>query len=441
MAVDQRGTGASSPTECALESRDGRRRLRDQARRQAAVPHHAPRPRRTSRTCASRSASTSSRRSASPTAPPSPRSTRAASRSSTAAVVLDSPTPVDGLRRRSASCARSARRACCARSASRAPATAPSRTPTRRSRRRRAAPAARPPVSPAAARRVRATESMLYELIAASDVEPGLRAGLPAAIASLAKGDATPLLHLDCALRRPPARSASTSPGCSPPTASRAGCRGRRTRRWPAAQTRSRRSCRARDAFAPFAVATILGASPAPLCALWPPTPKPGAATRHDHGARARPLRPRRPAHAAGERPPHRRAVPEREAASPCRASATPSCATTSAVAPTPPWSRSCAASPSRRVARKGGIVAAPYAPATVGALRPTKLPGLAGRTFSAVTVTLTGVGYDTLARLPALPRPAGRLRQVRSTGSNCTTSSGSPACASRARSRTSAPP
>jgi hypothetical protein len=37
----------------------------------------------------------------------------------------------------------------------------------------------------------------------------------------------------------------------------------------------------------------------------------------------------------------------------------------------------------------------APYAPATIGGLRPTRLPGLAGRTLSAVSVTLTGIGFD----------------------------------------------
>jgi hypothetical protein len=39
--------------------------------------------------------------------------------------------------------------------------------------------------------------------------------------------------------------------------------------------------------------------------------------------------------------------------------------------------------------------LAAPYAPATLGKLRPTIVPGLPGRTLSAVTVTLTGIGFD----------------------------------------------
>jgi hypothetical protein len=64
--------------------------------------------------------------------------------------------------------------------------------------------------------------------------------------------------------------------------------------------------------------------------------------------------------------------------------------------------------------ARASALQAAPYAPATVGALRPTKLPGLAGRTFSAVTVTLTGVGYDTLAAQDRFPGLRGGYVRVR---------------------------
>jgi hypothetical protein len=45
--------------------------------------------------------------------------------------------------------------------------------------------------------------------------------------------------------------------------------------------------------------------------------------------------------------------------------------------------------------------IAAPYAPATLGALRPTALDGVAGRTLSAVTVTLTGIAFDLTASPP----------------------------------------
>ena len=76
-----------------------------------------------------------------------------------------------------------------------------------------------------------------------------------------------------------------------------------------------------------------------------------------------------------------------------------------------------------------------PYAPASISDLRPTGTSGLPGRTFSAVSITLAGVGYDTAAvHAVALPGPARGLRhrepQARS---RCTASSGSAACASPA--------
>src|SRR5262249_22248349 len=53
---------------------------------------------------------------------------------------------------------------------------------------------------------------------------------------------------------------------------------------------------------------------------------------------------------------------------------------------------------------------AAPYIPATIGALRPTGTSGLAGRTYSALRVTLTGISFDSIGyigrssfRLPGL--------------------------------------
>ena len=61
---------------------------------------------------------------------------------------------------------------------------------------------------------------------------------------------------------------------------------------------------------------------------------------------------------------------------------------------------------------------AAPYAPATIGALSPTRLSGLPGRTLSALTVTLTGIAFDAAAhgretfRLPGLR--AGYVRATR---------------------------
>ena len=86
-------------------------------------------------------------------------------------------------------------------------------------------------------------ERDLYAALAASDLDPYLRAGLPAAIASLADGDAAPLLHLAALLRRRGRRRRHQHRAARwPPPASRRACRGRPTRRSPAAPTRSPRS-------------------------------------------------------------------------------------------------------------------------------------------------------------------------------------------------------
>jgi hypothetical protein len=46
-----------------------------------------------------------------------------------------------------------------------------------------------------------------------------------------------------------------------------------------------------------------------------------------------------------------------------------------------------------------------PYAPASISALRPTGASGLAGRTLSAVSLTLAGIGYDSaFATTPRRP-------------------------------------
>ena len=116
----------------------------------------------------------------------------------TAAVVLDSPTPVDGLDGVDQLRTFGAR-ACCARSASpgvcHRTVTDPDEALAARGRAaRRGAVAARVPPSGASATRS-ATESPLRALTA-SDVTRACAPALPAAIASLAAGDAAPLLHL-----------------------------------------------------------------------------------------------------------------------------------------------------------------------------------------------------------------------------------------------------
>ena len=160
----------------------------------------------------------------------------------TAAVVLDSPTPVDGLdgvdQLRTFGTPRVLREVCypgdCHATVpdpDEALVQAVEKLPLRG---RQVLPSGR-------TRSVETTEDDLYEAISASDLSPGLRYALPAAIASVAKGDIAPLQHLGVLYGGGGGGAAATStpPGCWPRPASRACCRGRRTRPWPAAPMRS----------------------------------------------------------------------------------------------------------------------------------------------------------------------------------------------------------
>ena len=67
----------------------------------------------------------------------------------------------------------------------------------------------------------------------------------------------------------------------------------------------------------------------------------------------------------------------------------------------------------------QSGVPSRRTRPPTLGALRPTALSGLAGRTLSAVTVTLTGIGFDVAASPPdgTTRYPGLRGGYVRGTG------------------------
>ncbi len=136
------------------------------------------------------------------------------------------------------------------------------------------------------------TERLLYAVLAASDVSPALRSGLPAAVKSLARGDAAPLLHLatlptgparprtsrcPAAPATPPART-STWPASWPRRASRESCPGTPHRRWRGGRTRCTPSARRSPARSRRSTRqVVLADSTASLCTSWPPTPAPPA--------------------------------------------------------------------------------------------------------------------------------------------------------------------
>ena len=160
-------------------------------------------------------------------------------------------------------------------------------------------------------------ERDLYAALIASDLDPYLRAGLPAAVASLAEGDAAPLLHLagraavrrrhrhdqhraaagDVMHRGPPAVGARFAD--REPRRRAQGVRRRALRELRAVQRGDRDRQRPDQPLRDVAADAEAGER----------------AVRRPERPGADPLGPRRPAHAARGRPPHRGAVPGRAGA------------------------------------------------------------------------------------------------------------------------------
>src|SRR6478735_708320 len=264
------------------------------------------------------------------------------------------------------------------------------------------------------------SQSNLYSLITLSDLNPLLRAGLPAAIASLAAGDAAPLIHLvEVTLSDPDAGSGRSAisrrlgTSCiearlpwtpDSPIASRADA----LKAFIAART---------EAFAPFDPEVVVGNSLAELCAQWPPTPKPEGvpyagpdvpvlilAGRQD-------LRtPLESARRTQAQYPNAKLVAVRSAGHSVTSTDFTGCAARNVVSFLRAGTvQNCSAISTRD---RAALPAGPFIPASLSDLRPTGTTGKAGQTFSAVRVTLTGIAFDTAGtsttrsfRLPGLRR------------------------------------
>lgn len=200
----------------------------------------------------------------------------------TAAMVLDSPTPVDGLdaifQLRQLGLDRALREICqpgvCKLSLPRA-----DRALDRLAARlRRGALRGRVVQPSGRSRRASLSEAELYGLVLLSDIDPFIRADLPGAVGSAASGDAGPLLRLAGFVQRAPTPDAelinlgrllatSCIEGRLPwsPDAPLAGREAALTALLTERQ----------DAFAPFSTATVRAQTAATLCTSWPPTPAP----------------------------------------------------------------------------------------------------------------------------------------------------------------------
>jgi hypothetical protein len=273
---------------------------------------------------------------------------------------------------------------------------------------------------------VRATEAMLYDAITESDVAPRLRAALPAAIASLADGDAAPLLH---ALELDSAGGGTGDINEARLLATT--CIESRLPWAPDSPLASRRDAltafiAARtEAFAPFSPAVVLGESATSLCATWPPTPAPEAVPYAGPdvpvlviSGRQDLRTPTESAHRTAAQYPHATLLRVASAGHSVLSTDPTGCALTGVIA----FLSAQTVEPCDKATQdKFTLPAAPYAPATLAKLRPTRLPGLRGQTYSALTVTLTGIGFDAATLHGSFRIPGLRAGYVTASGARIT--------------------
>jgi pimeloyl-ACP methyl ester carboxylesterase len=327
----------------------------------------------------------------------------------TAALVLDSPTPVDGLdgydQLRTLGTPRVLREVCYP-GPCHATVTDPDAALAKAASRLQDGAVRGPLVSKTGhVRTVGVTESDLYSAISASDLDPVLRQGLPAAIASLADGDSAPLLHLSALVGSSDADSGDINTARLLATS----CIESRLPWAPDSPVASREDALKAfvaahsEGFAPFSAKTVLSSSVTGLCEKWPPTPKPETVAYEGPNVpvlvlsgRADLRTPLEDARRTAAQYPNAKVLAVPGVGHSVLTSDISGCALKGMVG-------FLRAQPVATCSQKGGLtplqnLSAPYAPATIGSLRPQLLSGLPGRTFSAVSVTLTGMGYDIAA-------------------------------------------
>jgi pimeloyl-ACP methyl ester carboxylesterase len=349
----------------------------------------------------------------------------------TAALVLDSPAPVDGLdgydQLRTLGAPRVLREVCYP-GPCHATVTDPDEALAAAASRLRDGAVRGPLVSTTGrVRTVGITESDLYSALTESDLDPVLRQGLPAAIASLASGDSAPLLHLSALLGSDEGDSGDINTARLLATS----CIEARLPWAPDSSVVSRADALKAfvaahsEGFAPFSAKTVLASTVTALCEKWPPTPKPASVSYLGPNVpvlvisgRADLRTPLEDARRTAAQYPNAKVLAVPGVGHSVLTSDVSGCAVRGLVT----FLRGQAVPPCSQKAGLGPLqnLSAPYAPATIGALRPQRLSGLPGRTYSAVSVTLTGIGYDVAAtfagtsgRLPGLR--AGYYRVSRS--------------------------
>jgi pimeloyl-ACP methyl ester carboxylesterase len=264
-------------------------------------------------------------------------------------------------------------------------------------------------------------ESTLYGALLTGDESPLIRVFLPAAVESVAKGDAAPLLHLESLLTSGgpideedsginTARLLATSCIESKlPWAPDSPVAGREDA-WHAYLAANG------TPFAPFKAETVAPFSVASLCAAWPPTPKPiGVPAAGPDvpvlvlSGRSDLRTPQEDARKIAAQYPAARFLSVPDVGHSVLTSDTSGCALDAVEAFVDARTvKSC---------HGGGITlgAVAYVPATVGALKARRLPGKAGRTLTALRTTIEGVALDAgLGLALAAPKRSARVPGLR---------------------------
>jgi hypothetical protein len=272
---------------------------------------------------------------------------------------------------------------------------------------------------------LRITQSLLLNVIAAADLDPVLRSALPAAIASLARGDGMPFLHAwtavpsderlrfgdqdeqDINLARFFATMCVESPLPWAPFAPVAG----RANAVPAFLA----SLGGAAAFAPFRPHDVYENSAASSCATYPPTPAPAAVATAGPAVRTLILSgrddtrtPLEDAQRIATEYPNARLLSVADVGHSVLRNDLSGCAIdglTTFLAggePQPCEQRTGAKKPHPI------LNAIAYRPATIGGVRPLLAKGRPGRTAAAVVITLEGVFHDaaSAALQTGLPHP-----------------------------------
>jgi pimeloyl-ACP methyl ester carboxylesterase len=259
-------------------------------------------------------------------------------------------------------------------------------------------------------------EASLYGALLAADASPLVRVFLPAAVESLAKGDAAPLLHLERILSGGAMEPeddeeinaarllATTCIESNLPWAPDSPVAGREAawRAYLAANS---------SPFAPFRPQTVAPFSAASLCAAWPPTPRPAGAPAAGPdvpvlvlSGRSDLRTPQEDARKIAAQYPHARFLSVPGVGHSVLSTDTSGCALKAVEAFVRGRTvKSC---------HGGGLDlnGVEYLPASPSALKPTRLPGRPGRTITGVRLTIENIALDTLLGI-ALAEPNTTVR------------------------------